>query len=379
MRRLSVLHVSPAPPQLGGMEALMGNLLKSSLTRRHDILLLNISKPRLFRSSAYAIKTGYAGAFKRALSTTATSYAYSIRFFLRFIFMLLSRRIDIVHIHTASYTSFWEKCAYIITAAAAHRKVVLHVHGALFKEFYEGSPPVLQSAIRYFFKKCDAVIALSDSRRRYFAGWGIGDKVHVVENGIDISPFAGMKKKYDPPTFLHIGEVSRRKGIYDLIEAAARVKKKGYDFHIDVVGPGELHAIQSEAAKQDVADVITLYGPKRGEEKYPFFERASCFVLASYGEGLPIAILEALAAGLPIISTLVGGIPDVIEHGKHGFLCEPGNIGQLERAMTALLEDREKREEMAATNARYARDVFSVERCAEKISAIYMQLAGSAG
>ncbi len=375
MRPLAVLHVSPAPPQLGGMEAFMGDLLKSSLARRHHIILLNISKPRLFRGGAYAIKTGYAGAFKRRLSLTAMSHAYSIRFFLRFVVMLLCRRIDIVHIHTASYTSFWEKCAYIFTARAAGRKVVLHVHGALFKEFYAGSPPVLQSAIRYFFRQCDAIIALSESWRRYFAQWGINDRIHVVQNGIDLTPFEGMKQKDGVVTFLHIGEVSRRKGIYDVIDAAARLCKKGLSFHVDIVGPGEIDAVKSEANKKGAAKVITLHGPRRGEEKYHFFARASAFVLASYGEGLPISILEALAAGLPIISTRVGGIPDVLEHGKNGFLCEPGDVDQLEKAMSALTDEDKMRQKMAATNYRYARETFSIERCAEKISAVYDQLA----
>ncbi|RLD10581.1 hypothetical protein DRI50_10895, partial [candidate division KSB1 bacterium] len=107
MDKLTVLHVSPAPPQLGGMEAYMGNVLASSLVERHHILLLNISKPRLFRGGVYEIKTGYAGAFRRRLSITLTSYAYSMKFLLQFFWLLTFRKPDIVHIHTASYTSFW--------------------------------------------------------------------------------------------------------------------------------------------------------------------------------------------------------------------------------------------------------------------------------
>ena len=375
MDKLTVLHVSPAPPQLGGMEAYMGNVLASSLVERHHILLLNISKPRLFRGGVYEIKTGYAGAFRRRLSITLTSYAYSMKFLLQFFWLLTFRKPDIVHIHTASYTSFWEKCLYIRVAKAAGRKVVLHVHGALFQQFYEKSSPKLQRMIRRFLNKCDAVIALSDSWKDFFALLLPLEKIHVVRNGINMKPFDGEKRYNDQVRFLHIGEVSRRKGVYDVIEAAARLKKDGFAFHIDIVGPGEIEEVRDAADKAGVSDVATLHGPRRGEQKYDFFRNADCFVLASYGEGLPIAILEALAAGLPVISTTVGGIPEVIRSGENGYLIQPGNIKQLYDAFAALITNRTQRENIGRSNYRYARENYDIERCAEKIAAIYQHIS----
>lgn len=375
MNKLNVLHVSPAPPQLGGMEAYMGNLLASTLVQKHHILLLNISKPRLFLGGVYDIKTGYAGAFRRKLSITLTSYAYSLKFFLQFLWLLMFRNIDIVHIHTASYTSFWEKCMYIQVAKAARCNVVLHVHGALFQEFYEKSSIRIRRLIRRFLNKCDAVIALSESWKDFLATLLPDDKIHVVKNGINMKPFDGRKEHDGPVHFLHLGEVSRRKGVYDVLEAAGRLKKNGHVFQFDIVGPGELEDVRTAADKAGVSELATLHGPSRGEQKYDFFRNADCFILASYGEGLPISILESLAAGLPIISTTVGGIPEVIADGENGYLLQPGDIDQLHDAMVQIVEDSEKRERMGRNNYDYAREHYDIERCVDKISAIYRRLS----
>jgi len=375
--KLSVLHISPAPPQLGGMEAYMGDLLKSSLVERHSVQLLNISKPRLFKGGVYKIRTGYAGAFKRKITITLTSYAYSLTFLVKFLFHLARRRIDIVHIHTASYTSFWEKCIYILFAKAAGRKVVLHVHGALFREFYENSSNSIQALIRKYLNKCDAVIALSSGWKTFLSTLVGEERIYVVRNGIDQQPFRQHGQQSNVVRFLHIGEVSQRKGVFDLIEAAAILKRKGLQFQIDLAGPGEIREAQEKARRLDVADRLTVHGPRRGEEKYKLLQMSQCFVLASYGEGLPISILEALAAGLPVISTPVGGIPEVISDEVNGILIEQGNSEQLANAMERMIKDQEMRKKMSKANLALARKDFDIEQCAEKISRIYRDVCKS--
>ena len=245
----------------------------------------------------------------------------------------------------------------------------------MFQQFYEKSSQRPQSIIRHFLNKCDAVIALSESWREFLSTLMPGSKIHVVKNGINVKPFDGNKLQSKPMSFLHIGEVSERKGIYDIIKVAARLKEEGLDCQFEIVGPGEIKEVKSAIKDADVVDMLTLHGPQRGEQKYEFFKKASCFILASYGEGLPIAILEALAAGLPVLSTTVGGIPEVISNGKNGYLCEPGNIDQLYDAMVKLIKETENRDRMGSINYKYAREQFDIERCADKISEIYNQFA----
>jgi glycosyltransferase involved in cell wall biosynthesis len=355
------------------METFVGDLLKSPLSERHTILLLDISKPRLQRKNHYAIKTGYA-VFQRKLSTILTSYLYSATFLVKYFFWLFSQPIDIIHIHTASFTSFWEKCIYIVIGRLAGKKIVLHIHGALFKEFYVGSSRFAQNLIQRFIKMCGVIIVLSPSWERFFAAFVDVHKIFVVENGIDLKPFARQGEKSDGFAILHMGEVSERKGIYDLIKVIEVLKEKQLDFHFEIVGPGELQNVATIIERNGLTEHIRLRGPRYGEQRYQYFRRAHCFVLASYGEGLPIALIEALAAGLPVVVTSVGGVPDVIAPGRHGFLCQPGKITEIADALTTLIKSVPLRDQMAQDNREYAYNHFDIKKCADRISQIYKML-----
>ena len=374
MRKLTILHVGPTPRQVGGMETFVGDLLNSPLSERHDILLLDISKPRLRQKSDYAIKTGYA-VFQRRLSTTLFSYLYSATFLLKYLFLLAGRPVDIVHIHTASFTSFWEKCIYIAIGRLADKKLVLHMHGALFKEFYLESNGVAQKLIQRFFRICDAIIVLSPSWKKFFADFVDECKLFVVENGIDLNPFAIQSQKSERFTILHMGEVSERKGIYDLLKVAEVLAGKNLDFHFEIAGPGGLQKVAELIEHDRLTDYFTLHGPQYGGNRFQCFRQAHCFILASYGEGLPIALIEALAAGLPVVSTTVGGIPDVIIPGRHGYLCQPGNIIEISDALTTLIKNHKICDQMAHNNREYAYRQFDIKKCAATITKIYTMLA----
>lgn len=367
---MTILHIAPSPRQVGGMETFMGDLLNSSLVNKHTIILLDIAKPKLrqFGSSAYL--TGYS-VFKRKISLSLLSYAYSFTFLCKFIILLVSHKIDIIHIHTASYTSFWEKCIYITTGKMDGKKVALHIHGALFKEFYLNGSVLSKKLIRFFLQKCDAVIVLSTAWRSFFKSFVDEEKLHVVPNGIDMSPFSHMTNKTDVVSFLHMGEVSQRKGIYDILKVIEILRDENIAMHFDIVGPGEIDQVAKIIAKKKLENYISLHGPKYGAERFTYFYRAHAFILASYAEGFPIALIEALAAGLPVVSTIVGGIPDMIRHGGHGFLCEPGDVEALADHIKKIVLDTNVREKMTRTNRDYALHQFDINICANRISSIY--------
>ncbi len=368
--KISVLQVGPMPPQIGGMETFFGDLVRSLQPHVH-VIVLNIAKLKLQKGGKYAIKTGYVGAFKRNILITLHSYLYSLRHFIKYLMLLSFRHIHVVHIHTASFTSFWEKAALVAVAKLFRKAVVLHVHGALFKEFYHSSRSSLKRLIRRTLQACDALIVLSDSWRDFFTSIVNSQRIYVVENGIDVSPFEHMRLERETIRLFHIGEVSARKGIYDLLNALKDLKEQNTPFYVDIVGPGELEAASALIAENHLQDFVTLHGPKRGQAKYAFFERASVFVLASYAEGLPIAIIEALAAGLVVISTTVGGIPDLIKPKQNGFLVAPGDTKALSESIQAVIENAEWRQHVSDNNRKLAFEKYNIKICAQKVAHIY--------
>jgi glycosyltransferase involved in cell wall biosynthesis len=254
------------------------------------------------------------------------------------------------------------------------KKVVLHIHGALFKEFYQTSHRCFRRLIALFLQKCDAVIVLSGAWKSFFRNIVDARNLFVVENGVDLSPFRKGVAATSVPSVLHLGEVSARKGIYDILEVADILKKQGLDFRFDIVGPGELERTAQIIAHKELSNYIILHGQQFGNRRFAHFQKAHSFILASYAEGFPIALIEALASGLPVISTTVGGIPDMIEHGQHGFLSAPGDVEAMAENVRLVLQDHDLHRTISKRNRAYAFARFDIERCADKLTKLYLDI-----
>jgi len=374
-RKIAVLQVGPAPPQLGGMETFIGDLYHSHLSEVYDLTLLNIGKPCLKKSGAYNIKTGYAGSFLRNPFISISSYFSSFRFFLKYCILLISQPIHIIHIHTASYTSFWEKCAYILVGKVFFKQVVLHIHGAMFSAFFDNAFLVTRRMIRRFLRMCDAVIVLSETWKKYFDKICYPQHVHIVENGINLEPFTTLEiERTESPSVLYMHEVSKRKGIFDLLQVIQQLNVEGFAFHFDIVGAGKLDQVREKIKNMEIARNITIHGPKYGAEKFDFFRKNWILILPSYAEGLPISIIEAFAAGMPVVSTRVGGIPDLVHEEENGFLSAPGRIHEIVNNLKRILTNSELCKKISANNLKISHEKYDIEQCADKIIAIYKSL-----
>ena len=229
--------VGPAPPQIGGMETLIGGLLNSDLMHLYNVSFLNISKPGVNKRTQGKEFVGYDSLSKRNVFITLRSYAYSFLFFFRYVFTLVLKRPQLVHIHTASYFSFWEKGGYIILANILRKRIVLHSHGGMFADFYEKSSPFSKRLIARLFQTCDRVVVLSESWKDFFKRLIPEEKIRVIANGIDLSQFDIQgKNRSDDPVFLYMAKVSEQKGIYDLIRATRLLLDRGLKCRFLVAG-----------------------------------------------------------------------------------------------------------------------------------------------
>ncbi|MBN2410904.1 glycosyltransferase family 4 protein [candidate division KSB1 bacterium] len=369
-----ILMVGPLSPPTGGMENFLRELLNSKIHRYCKILFLDNSKPVIIKSK-YNYKTGYAASFQRRFLTIFVSYLYSIYYFMKYQFVLLFRHVDIVHIHTASYTSFWEKTVYILSARLFRRPVVLHMHGAMFDTFYQESGPTLQKIIRWILSECSIIIALSESWSRFFEKLVDKNKIRVVANGINLLPYQDKQfNKTEIPSVLFLGELSQRKGIEDLILAAKHIRDKEFQVNFILAGPCDLERLKSLLRQYDLENSVGITGPVYGQEKIDLLKKSWCFVLPSYAEGMPISILEAFAAGLPVIATNVGGIPDLISDQTNGFLIPPGDVRALTKYIINLLNNYTLRQTISENNIFKASQHYDIEICANKLRNIYIKL-----
>ena len=261
--------------------------------------------------------------------------------FIFLVWMLFHNEIEIVHVHGASGLSFWRKSLFINMAKLFKKKIVLHMHGGGFADFSKDH----KKSVRNTLDKCDAVIALSEYWKDFFEEEFDYHKVTVVKNVIAKPIFSKQDRKQF--TLLFLGLIGFNKGIYDLLDVIDTHQEEFRgDFILKVGGNGEVEKLQELIAKKGISDIVNYEGWVSGDKKADLLNGADVYVLPSYKEGLPISILEAMSYSLPVISTRVGGIPEIIINGKNGFLINPGDKEALYESIIKLKNSEELRIKM---------------------------------
>lgn len=246
--------------------------------------------------------------------------------------MLFHKEITIVHVHGASDASFWRKRIFINIAKLFNKKVIFHCHGAEFKRFSNQH----KKSVSLTLKKCDCIIALSESWKAWFEEFFHHNNVIVVKNVIN-EPHEN-KIKHDKFVLLFLGRLGKRKGIYDLLNVVTSHKFEFKDkLKLILGGDGDIDKIAEIIRKNELNDIVQYKGWVNGKDKIDLLNYADAYILPSYNEGLPISILEAMSYSLPIISTNVGGIPEILEQNKNGFIMNPGDKDSLYYAIHELM------------------------------------------
>lgn len=258
--------------------------------------------------------------------------------------MLFDKDIQIVHLHTAADGSFFRKVLLMKLAKCFKKKVILHIHASRFKDFYNESNR--KSWILKNLKRSDVLIVLSKSWKEWFTSIGVpAGKIIILHNITDYPQKEDTKQSVKlnrPVHFLFMGEIGERKGVFDILRGMARYPTS-LEGKIELRIGGNRH---EEELKKMIADnhlenIIKFEGWVGGNKKIELLNWADVFILPSKNEGLPISILEAMSYGLPVISTPVGGIPEVVSQ-KNGILVEPGNDKEIIDAMMFFVNDREE-------------------------------------
>lgn len=285
------------------------------------------------------------------------------------------RRLDapLVHVQTASRASFWRKSVVCLMARWAGRPYLLHVHGGEFMQFYEQeSGPLTQRFIRSIFAHAALVIALSDEWRERLLRICPAAPVEVLHNAVALPNIARLRRLEDrEPTLLFLGNLGKGKGTYDLVRAFALVAPRFPRLKLVCGGVGSIDEVRQFATQLDVRNRVVCPGWLNPERKSAELASGTIFILPSYAEGMPMALLEAMSWRLPVIATPVGGIPQVVNHDVNGLLVAPGDIDGLAAAITRLMKDPVLRERLGAGARATIESGFSLEEALDHLSSIY--------
>ncbi|MBW2706908.1 MAG: glycosyltransferase family 4 protein [Deltaproteobacteria bacterium] len=198
-------------------------------------------------------------------------------------------------------------------------------------------------------RRAKFAVTISEYNRQFLIEkGGPGDKIHVVRCGVDHEAFAAgnARPSNSIPKIGTLGRMVEKKGIDDLIRACQMLKDRNIGFNLEIAGDGPMQSeLQALVNDGDLAEQVHFTGPLAHEQVPRWLQSLDMFVLACKKDrngdmdGIPVVLMEAMLAGVPVISCRISGIPELIEDGQSGLLAEPGNPAELARVIDRLLSD----------------------------------------
>jgi colanic acid/amylovoran biosynthesis glycosyltransferase len=284
-----------------------------------------------------------------------------------------AERVGIRHLHAHFATSAARVAFYASMLSDLTFSFTAHA-----KDIYQEDKD--EAHLREKLAAAELVVTVSEYNRRHLLKVHEGARVERVYNGIDLEKFRPADFKTTPPTILSIGRLVEKKGVLDLVEACKTLKKRGVPFRCVIVGKGELEPqIRSRVGSLGLEDVISLPGPCPQDEVRDLYRRSDVFVapcvVARNGnrDGLPTTILEAMASGLPVVSTPVTGIPEAVVNGETGALVPERDPEALADALQDLLEDPKLREKLGIAGRRRAEDLFELRSNVSRLRQLFSE------
>ena len=203
------------------------------------------------------------------------------------------------------------------------------------------------------------------------------DRIYRVYNGLNLSEFGRTDFSFTPPLIVAVGRLIAKKGFADLIRACGMLAEGGKPFQCEIVGEGPLeNELRAQIEQLDLQNRVALSGAKPQREVRRRLAAASVFVLPSVVDSaggidnLPTVIMEAMATALPVISTDIGGIPEMVVENETGFLVQPGDTGALARAVEKMIDDRQLAQRLGRGGYERAQHLFSIEKNVRDLSAL---------
>lgn len=277
---------------------------------------------------------------------------------------------DIVHIHTSEPPSAIRKCPFMWWSKLWKKKVIVHFHAFSPETTINGK---YQKVYKYLFNHADKVIVLSQLWEKYVNDtFHLGNKIQVIYNPCTTEI---LPEKYTKQNIiLYAGTVNTRKGYTDMIKAFAKIAPQYPDWEIVFAGNGEIENGIKLAKELGIESQTKFLGWINGKDKDKAFKEASFFCLPSYAEGFPMAVLDAWAYGLPVITTPVGGIPDIAKDGENLLLFQPGDCNKLAAQIERMIKDNTLRNSLTKQSFILSQTTFNIDIINKEIENLYKNI-----
>jgi glycosyltransferase involved in cell wall biosynthesis len=290
----------------------------------------------------------------------------------------LRKHPDVVHIHFASGASNVRKIIMARLAMAFGANVIMHAHGGYYRTHWQEMSPAARRVTLGTLLRAKRIVVLGEGWRGFFESIGIPKhRIVVAPNPVVLPDVVPQRDETGTVRFVYFGLITPRKGVFDLVEAIARLSPEcRARVHFTLAGNGQPELLRERVTRLGVQDVVEIRGWVDAAERDRLLAGANAFILPSHTEGLPMSLLEAMAWGLPQISTPVGSIPEYVIDGANGLLVPPADVTQLTAAIEKLVALNEQRTYMGRL-ARATVEPLCVKQYSNRMCAVYRSLANN--
>lgn len=349
---ISILFIGPIPPPYHGVSVADNMLLSSDAAKKYNIHVIDTAKGKSI------------GDIEKLKFKNYINALYSI---IEVLIQLLFFRIDEVYVPISqNKRAFIRDSLYIKLAKLFKKKIIIHLHGGNFKNFYNDSSRLLQKYIYSSLKGVNAAIVLGNSLRYIFKDIVDDSKIYVVENGINFKADSVKKQYSKKKKILYLGNLVEMKGVLNIVRAIPSILAVDKNVFFTFVGAWESRSFKNKVMNiiqnNNLDEYVSFKGVLTGKDKEGELKESDIFLFPPYcEEGQPLVLIEAMAAGLPIITTNRGCISEMIVHDENGIIIEKNNVEDIVRAVIKLINDMELCKRFSTNNIERYKSYYTQE------------------
>ena len=364
--KIAILVSGLPPKRLAGTEIATYNIAKYLAKRGHEVHVITTLDEGLPKES---IEEGF---YVHRIKLHKVKFIGIILFWIKSVYKLKKINPDISHVQGIS-----NGLPAFLVKKILNKHYIIWARGSDIYLSWQFKTIILKLVL----KNADAVIALTEDMKKAIQKV-YNENVFVIPNGVDLRNFENISQKNcrsklaikeNKKIILFVGTLRPVKGVRYLVEAMEIIIQKNTNTRLMLVGDGEDRRKLEKLVKEFVLDEYVTFVGKVSNEKVPEYMVASdVFVLPSLSEGFPNVVLEAMASGLPIVATKVGGLPEIVKDRENGFLVEPKNPEEIAEKVLLILKGDELRERISEYNKKKVKE-YSWERVSEQIEEVYFK------
>lgn len=361
-----VLVIGPSPPPYNGM-SVATDLVLGCISSEVDVIHLDTAD---HRSLSNVGKIDF------------LNISLALKHGAKYLFQLITQSPHIVYVPIAQdHLAFLRDALFLIPARVMGKKVVVHLHGGYFDRFYRKSSPAMRRFIKYAIGKAARGVVLGDSLSCMFKDILPTERIRVIPNGIPDQFTTRYKVNSSRSSnILFLSTLMKEKGVFTVLSALPRITD--HVPGVQAIFAGEwLRAYEKEEAQRMVDDLkldsrVQFLGPVVPPRKFEIIKNADVFVMPTYykNEGHPYVLLEAMSAGLPIVSSPAGCIPETVIDGLNGFIVDAKDVDEFADKVILMLTDDQLRKRMGDASRRRFLERYTIERFSSNMQELFGEL-----